>query len=113
MSDHEHDHAHDEHEARADRAPVILSPDTFDFWLDCKSVDEKTAAAALAPAPEGLMEVYEISTAVNRVANDSAKLIEPYSADTSEAAAPVAQATPKPSSRRKRDKDGGGQASLF
>ncbi len=44
------------------RAPVIVAQEAFDFWLDCGKVDEKTAAALIAPAPEGSMEVYEIST---------------------------------------------------
>src|SRR5204862_3096907 len=49
------------------RMPVILSPDAFDFWLDCAHVDATTAAAVIAPASESLMEAYEILTAVNRV----------------------------------------------
>jgi putative SOS response-associated peptidase YedK len=61
------------------RAPVIVAPEQFDFWLDCKHVDENMAAQLLVPAPESLMEVYEISPAVNRVANDAPSLLEPYS----------------------------------
>ena len=98
-----------------DRAPVIVPPEAFDFWLDCENVDEKTAAAAIVSAPEGSMEVYEISSAVNRVANDSPMLIEPYHADTAAAAAPeatVQPSKPKPANRRKRDEDDG-QESLF
>jgi len=98
-----------------DRAPVIVPPEAFEFWLDCRNVDEKTAAAAIAPAPEGSMEVYEISTAVNRVANDSPMLIEPYDANTAVAAAsPEAMPLSKTKlkSRSKRDKDNG-QESLF
>ena len=98
-----------------DRAPVIVPPEAFDFWLDCENVDEKTAAAAIVSAPEGSMEVYEISSAVNRVANDSPMLIEPYHADTAAAAVPepaVQPSKPKPASRRRRDKDDG-QESLF
>src|SRR3954454_19966359 len=63
------------------RAPVIVPPEQFDFWLDCKNVDEKIAAELLVPAPEALMEVYEISSAVNRVANDTPALHQPYTAD--------------------------------
>ena len=63
------------------RAPVIVPPEQFDFWLDCRNVDEKMAAALIAPAPDGSMEVYEISPAVNRVANDAPSLLEPYNAD--------------------------------
>jgi putative SOS response-associated peptidase YedK len=66
------------------RAPVIVPAEQFEFWLDCRNVDEKMAAALIAPAPDGSMEVYEISPAVNRVANDGPALHEPYSADTAE-----------------------------
>ena len=27
------------------RAPVIVPPEQFDFWLDCRNVDENMAAA--------------------------------------------------------------------
>ena len=60
-----------------DRMPVIVPPEAFDLWLDCANVDATTAAALIAPAPENLLEAYEISTAVNRTANDDPKLIEP------------------------------------
>ena len=73
------------------RAPVIVPPEQFDFWLDCSNVDEQMAAALLAPAPDGSMEVYEISPAVNRVANDSPVLLEPYSADAAPAPAGPAE----------------------
>ena len=53
------------------RMPVIVPPEAFDMWLDCANVDAVTAAALILPAREGVMEAYEISTAVNRVANDS------------------------------------------
>ena len=63
-----------------DRMPVIVAPEAFDLWLDCGKVDAMTAAALIAPAPESLLECYEISPAVNRVANDSAELIAPAAA---------------------------------
>ncbi len=62
------------------RAPVIVPPEQFDFWLDCVNVNEKEAATLLKAAPDGTMDVYEISTAVNRVANDSPELLVPYTA---------------------------------
>ena len=76
------------------RAPVIVPPEQFDFWLDCRNVDETMAAELMAPAPDGLMEVYEISPAVNRVANDDPALHEPYNADA-RAACGSAQARPQ------------------
>jgi putative SOS response-associated peptidase YedK len=57
------------------RMPVILPPEAFDLWLDCAEVDAKTAAALLAATREDLLEAYEVSPAVNRVANDSEALI--------------------------------------
>ncbi len=90
------------------RAPVIVAPDAFDFWLDCANVDEKTASAVFAPAPECSMAVYEISPAVNRVANDSPALHEPYTAPPD----PVASEPAKPAARPRRVKDTG-QGSLF
>jgi len=98
------------------RAPVIVPPEAFDFWLDSEKVDAKTAAAVIGPAPNGSMEVYEISPMVNRVANDSPALIEPVRAGAAAADAeqPKRQppSKPKPSRPRKPDKDDG-QASLF
>jgi putative SOS response-associated peptidase YedK len=90
------------------RAPVIVPPEQFDFWLDCRKVDEKMAAELLTPAPEGSMEVYEISPAVNRVANDSAALHEAYSADAAE----PAPERPKPVRKARQTADSG-QGSLF
>lgn len=60
------------------RMPVILPPDAFDLWLDCAKVDAPTAAALLVPARDDVLEAYQVSAAVNRVANDSEALIAPY-----------------------------------
>jgi putative SOS response-associated peptidase YedK len=89
------------------RAPVIVAPEAFDLWLDCDKADAVTAAALIAPAPEGLMEVYEISPAVNKVENDSPHLIEPCSSPPGPAAS-----SQTPSSRTKPKHDTG-QGSLF
>ena len=60
-----------------ERMPVVVPPEAFDLWLDCANVDAETAAALIAPARDDVLEAYEISTAVNRVANDNPALIEP------------------------------------
>src|ERR1051325_846445 len=59
-----------------DRMPVIVPPEAFDFWLDPK-VGAEMAAAVIAPAKDALIEAYEVSSAVNRTANDPAELVEP------------------------------------
>jgi len=91
-----------------DRMPVIVPPDAFDFWLDCARVDAETAAALIAPAPEGRLEAYEVSPAVNRTANDGPELIVPATApapDVGEAAA----AAPRKRAKKKDER----QPSLF
>src|ERR1700691_3677111 len=83
-----------------DRMPVVIEPQAFNLWLDCANVDATTAATLVAPAAEDLFECYEISPAVNRVANDSAQLIEPVPAvadpdAATEAHAPATELKPK------------------
>jgi putative SOS response-associated peptidase YedK len=92
-----------------ERMPVIVAPEDFDLWLDAEHVDVKTAAALIRPASDNLLEAYEISTAVNRVANDDVRLIEPAAPP-----APAAQLAPatKPA-RAKRAKKDRGQGMLF
>jgi hypothetical protein len=63
-----------------DRMPVVIAPEAFDLWLDCAHVGALTAAALIAPAPVSLFEVYEISTAINRAANDYPAVIGPLEA---------------------------------
>jgi putative SOS response-associated peptidase YedK len=89
------------------RAPVIVPPEQFELWLDCGKVDAATAGALIAPAPDGSMEVYEVSGAVNRVANDSPVLVLPASEAPAQPEPPA-----KSTTRRKPAKDDG-QASLF
>jgi putative SOS response-associated peptidase YedK len=59
-----------------DRMPAIIGAEAFDFWLDPK-VDGEAAAALIAPARDNLLEIYPVSDAVNKVANDSPELIAP------------------------------------
>ena len=87
-----------------DRMPAVIPPEAFDLWLDCANVEAETAAALLMPAPDDLFEAYEISTAVNRAANDSPELIEPV--------APGAELVETKPKRAKPQTDDG-QASLF
>jgi len=95
-----------------DRMPVVVPPDAFDLWLDCENVDAKTAAVLIAPAPEDLLEAYEVSLDVNRAANDNPKLIERYSGPPQ--AAPI-PSSPNPRRRQpaKRAKKDDGQGVLF
>src|SRR5215470_15680091 len=89
-----------------ERMPVIVPPEAFDLWLDCRNVDATTAAALLVPSGEQTLEAYEISPAVNRADNDGPELLEPLPAGAPAAPAPAAP-------RRRAPKKDDGQASLF
>ena len=92
--------------AIAERMPAILPPAAFEPWLDCAHVDGETAAAFLMPAPEELLEAYEVSTAVNRAANDGPELLMRL------AAAPPA-AEPRAATPKRKPKVDDRQKSLF
>jgi putative SOS response-associated peptidase YedK len=83
--------------------PVIVPPEAFDFWLDYKNVDAETAASLIVPLREGALDIYPVSNAVSRTANDAPALIEPVAEQPEESAV---KAKPKP-------KNDDGQASLF
>ena len=53
------------------------------------------ALYGIGPAPDDLLETYEISSAVNHAANDSAELIAPVTAGQPLEAPPAARAKPK------------------
>jgi putative SOS response-associated peptidase YedK len=91
-----------------DRMPVIVAPEAFNLWLDCAKVDATTAAALIAPAPDSLLECYEVSPAVNRTANDDARLIEPAGSAKLDRPA-AAEALPADAKQKKRND----QPSLF
>ncbi len=61
----------------------------------------------IQPARDALLEAYEVSSAVNRTANDSPTLIEPLREPE-----PVEPPKPKPAKKEKAKVDDG-QASLF
>ncbi len=93
------------------RMPVTIAPDAFDLWLDCASVEAAVATSLLIAPPVGTFAWHEVSMAVNRVANDDARLIEPVSEEeamqaTAEAQAAKVRAKP----RRTQSND---QGSLF
>ena len=91
-----------------ERMPVVVPPDAFNLWLDCANVDDKTAACLIAPAPDDLLEAYEVSTAVNRTANDDPKLIE-RNFECAEVARPAARVRQQANRAKKDD----GQGVLF
>jgi putative SOS response-associated peptidase YedK len=95
-----------------DRMPAVIPHEAHDMWLDCANVDAETAAALLVPAPEDTFAAHEVSTAVNRAANDGPALIEPAAPGANDA--PPAKPAPRAKAKAKiKAKKDDGQASLF
>ena len=95
------------------RVPVTIPPEHFEFWLDCNAHDVDAVVALLRGPDEGEFVWHEISTRVNRAANDDAQLILPITAEQREAEAPkpvkkASQRKPTPATS-----DDDGQGSLF
>lgn len=60
-----------------DRMPVFLHSRDWDTWLDPSIGDSGTLLPLLAPAPDDLLTMHPVSTAVNNVRNKGAELISP------------------------------------
>ena len=63
-----------------DRVPALLPRGSFEAWLDCRSGSAVEAAQLLAPAPEDLLEIVEVSPRLNDPRNEGPELQEPASA---------------------------------
>ncbi|HVF74780.1 MAG TPA: SOS response-associated peptidase [Acidimicrobiales bacterium] len=59
------------------RMPVVLPPEAWDTWLDRENTDADDLTTLLKPAPDDLLELFPVSTAVNSVANDGEELVLP------------------------------------
>jgi putative SOS response-associated peptidase YedK len=100
-----------------DRMPVIVPPEAFGRWLGEGGVegaaDLGAAMALIRPAPDDLLEAYPVSTEVNRVANDSPKLLDLFTGSPEAGPAPVRKtARAKAAKPEKADKSDG-QGVLF
>ncbi len=61
------------------RMPVVIRPDDFERWLDCRRQEPRDVAYLLAPAEDGFFEAIPVSDKVNKVANAGPDIQEPVS----------------------------------
>jgi putative SOS response-associated peptidase YedK len=59
-----------------DRMPVVIQPEDFEQWLDCRTQEPRDVAHLMRPAPDGLFEPVPVSDKVNKVANTGPELQE-------------------------------------
>ena len=72
------------------RVPVTIAPGHYARWLDGDATDAGEAMLLLRAPDDGEFVWQEVSTRVNRVANDDAQLMLPIWAEQAEAEAPKA-----------------------
>ena len=59
--------------------PVIIAPEHFDAWLDCRSGSAEDILALLHPPPEDVLEIVEVSPKLNNPRNEGPEVQEPVS----------------------------------
>jgi putative SOS response-associated peptidase YedK len=59
-----------------DRMPVIVRPEDFSRWLDCRTREPRDVADLLRPVEPGFFEAVPVSDRVNKVANTSPDIQE-------------------------------------
>jgi putative SOS response-associated peptidase YedK len=96
------------------RVPVTIAAGDFDRWLDCNAYDVDQVMALLRGPAEGEFAWHEVSTSVNRTANDDAQLILPITPEqaAAEAPPPARKAAPRKAAASAASEDDG-QGSLF
>lgn len=62
-----------------DRMPVVIQPEDFSRWLDCRSGTAEFTADLLRAAPEDFFQFRKVSRNLNNVRNEGPGLIEPES----------------------------------
>jgi putative SOS response-associated peptidase YedK len=68
-----------------DRMPVVIKPEDFPRWLDCRSNEPKDVADLLQPPEQGMFEAIAISDLVNKVANTGPEILQPVASDALQA----------------------------
>jgi putative SOS response-associated peptidase YedK len=85
--------ANDDIAAIHDRMPVVIRPQDFDRWLDCRGTEPRDVADLMRPIQPDFFEAIPISDRVNKVANMGPDVQEPVTI-RSEKPAPKAKTPP-------------------
>ncbi|ACM26012.1 SOS response-associated peptidase [Agrobacterium sp. SHOUNA12C] len=83
-----------------DRMPVVIKPEDFARWLDCKTQEPREVLDLMAPVQEDFFEAIPVSDRVNKVANMGPDLQEPVAIEA-------------PTKPPKKPDPGDGQLNLF
>ncbi|MBP1850813.1 SOS response-associated peptidase [Rhizobium halophytocola] len=97
-----------------DRMPVVIRPEDFTRWLDCKTQEPRAVADLLAPVEDGYFEAIPIADLVNKVKNTAPDIQIPVGPPLSTDAVPTAAGGAQKSASPDDDDDQSSrQMSLF
>ncbi|MGJ7037732.1 putative SOS response-associated peptidase YedK [Shinella sp. BE166] len=68
-----------------DRMPVVIRPEDFSRWLDCKTQEPRDVVDLMKPIDEGFFEAIPVSDKVGKVANMGPDILEPVEERADEA----------------------------
>lgn len=60
-----------------DRMPVVIKPEDFERWLDCKTQEPRKVADLLRPVQDDFFEAVPVSNLINKVANTGPEVQAP------------------------------------
>lgn len=63
-----------------DRMPVVIQPEDYSRWLDCRNQEPREVADLMVPAPDDFFEAVPVSDKVNAVRNVGPELQTPVEA---------------------------------
>ncbi|NRP71133.1 putative SOS response-associated peptidase YedK [Ensifer psoraleae] len=88
-----------------DRMPVVVQPEDFARWLDCRTQEPREVADLMTPVPDDYFEAIPVSDKVNKVTNTGPELHDEV----------VPAKSPETARRKRADdrNDDNGQMSLF
>lgn len=58
------------------RMPVVIKPEDFEQWLDCKTSEPRDVAPLMSPVEDGFFSAIPVSDLVNKVSNSGPKIQE-------------------------------------
>lgn len=87
-----------------DRMPVVIAPEDFARWLDCKTQEPREVADLMVSPQPDLFEAIPVSDLVNKVANAGPEIIAPVALEA---------VRPAPVPKKAAGGDAGGQLDLF
>lgn len=80
-----------------DRMPVVIAPEDFERWLDCKTQEPREVADLMVTPQPDLFEAIPVSDLVNKVANTGPELIDRVEPMNMPPPPPVEKKASKPS----------------